>query len=122
MEVSCNVQAHWQECHRPGQIGPMPLISYDEVSLWAGMIREVVKDGRMPPWHADPKHGKFLNDRRLAATERDTLLTWIGQGCPRGDDRDLPAPKKFADGWSIGTPDAVFTTKKAHTVPAKAGP
>jgi peroxiredoxin/mono/diheme cytochrome c family protein len=121
-DVARIVQSHCQECHRPGQIGPMPLLTYDDVSLWSGMIREVVKDGRMPPWHADPKHGKFLNDRRLSAANRDTLLTWIAQGCPRGDDKDLPAPKKFADGWSIGRPDAVFTMKKQFTVPAKAGP
>ena len=121
-EVSRIVQNHCQECHRAGQIGPMPLVTYDDVSQWSGTIREVVKGGRMPPWYADPNHGKFRNDRRLADDERDTLLTWIAQGCPRGDDKDLPAAKKFADGWSIGTPDAVFTMTKEFTVPAKAGP
>src|SRR5262249_1420690 len=47
------LQNKCQECHRAGQIGPMPLQDYDDVTAWAGMIREVVKDGRMPPWHAD---------------------------------------------------------------------
>ena len=120
-QVSRIVQQHCQECHREGQIGPMPLLTYDDVSLWAGMIKEVVQQNRMPPWHADPKHGKFKNDRSLPAQERETLLTWIKQGCPRGDDKDLPTPKKFAEGWTIGVPDAVFTMAKEYKVPAKGG-
>lgn len=119
-DVARIVQQHCQECHRPGQIGPMPLLTYDDVSAWAQMIREVVEEKRMPPWHADPKHGKFRNDRSLPAAERTTLLTWIEQGCPRGDDKQLPAPRQFAEGWSIGKPDAVFTMPTAYSVPAKA--
>ncbi|HEV3236357.1 MAG TPA: redoxin domain-containing protein, partial [Gemmataceae bacterium] len=54
-EVSRIIQKNCQECHRPGQIGPMPLMNYDDVAAWADTIREVVADLRMPPWHADPK-------------------------------------------------------------------
>src|ERR1051325_2982576 len=108
-DVSRIVQNRCQECHRPGQIGPMPLLTYDDVSNWALMIREVVADNRMPPWHADPKIGHFKNDRRLSSDERTKLLAWIDAGCPEGDGKDLPAPRKFADGWTIGTPDAVLT-------------
>src|SRR5262249_33800277 len=78
------VQNHCQECHRPGQIGPMPLRTYEETTAWADTIREVVRDERMPPWYADPKHGKFSNDRRLPAEARRTLLAWLDQGMPRG--------------------------------------
>jgi peroxiredoxin len=119
-DISRIVQNRCQECHRPGQIGPMPLSTYDDVSSWAQMIQEVVSDNRMPPWHADPKHGKFKNDRRLSSEERGKLLTWIDAGCPKGDDKDLPEPKKFVEGWSIGEPDAVFTMQKPYTVPTKA--
>jgi peroxiredoxin len=120
-QVARIVQANCQECHRPGQIGPMPLLTYDDVSSWAGMIREVVEDRRMPPWHADPKHGTFRNDRSLSKEDRDALLTWIKQGCPRGDDKDLPEPRKFAESWTIGRPDVVLEMKKDFTVPAKGG-
>src|SRR6185503_2520824 len=106
--------------HRPGQIGPMPLLTYDDASSWSMMIREVVEEGRMPPWHADPKHGSFSNDRRLSAAERSKLLAWIDAGCPEGDRTDLPPAKKFPDGWTIGKPDAVFTFNDAVSVPAKA--
>src|SRR5262249_54042556 len=66
-------------------------------------------------------HGKFANDRSLSKEERQTLLSWIEQGSPRGDDKDLPAPKRFAEGWTIGQPDAVFTMPQEYTVPARAG-
>jgi peroxiredoxin len=118
--VSRIVQNRCQECHRPGQIGPMPLLTYDGVSAWSAMIREVVEEKRMPPWHADPRYGKFHNDRSLSKEDHDTLLAWIDQGCPKGDDKDLPAAKKFHEGWLMGKPDVVFTMPQEYKVPAKA--
>ena len=59
-------------CHRPGEIAPMSLLSYKDARPWAKSIRDEVEDGAMPPWHADPKHGKFLNDRSLSAEEKAT--------------------------------------------------
>src|SRR6185295_2492202 len=119
-EIAPILQNRCQECHRPGQIGPMPLMTYEDASSWSLMIREVVLDQRMPPWHADPKHGKFSNDRRLPQDERTKLLAWIDAGCPEGDSKDLPLAKKYTEGWTIGTPDIVFTFKDPITVPAKA--
>jgi peroxiredoxin len=114
------LQKHCQECHRAGQIGPMALMEYDDVVAWSDMIREVVTKKRMPPWHADPKHGRFDNDRSLPETDRATLLRWIEQGCAKGDAKELPPPVQFAEGWRIGTPDHVVLTPKPYTVPAKA--
>jgi peroxiredoxin len=114
------LQNHCQECHRPGQIGPMSLLTYKNAAAWSATIREVIEENRMPPWHADPRHGKFANDRRLPATDREALLAWIDQGCPEGDARDLPPPRKFEAGWRIGKPDTVLTMATAFKVPAKA--
>jgi peroxiredoxin len=122
-EVSRIVQSRCQECHRPGQIGPMPLLTYDDVSSWAETIKEVVTEKRMPPWHADEvHHGQFANERALTKAEYDTLLKWIELGCPKGDDRDLPAPRQFADTWTIGKPDVVIDMGTDFDVPAKAPP
>ena len=118
-DVSRILQNRCQECHRPGQIGPMPLLTYQDASSWAQMIHEAVSEKRMPPWHADSKHGKFSNDRRLSDDERKKLLTWIDAGCPEGKAADMPEAKKFADGWSIGQPDVVLNFKDAITIPAK---
>jgi peroxiredoxin len=114
------VQQRCQECHRPGQIGPMPLLSYDDVSNWSEMIREVVQERRMPPWHAAPGRLKFKNDRALSQQDRETLLGWIDQGCAKGEERELPAARKYADAWYIGKPDVVLTMPSEFTVPAKA--
>jgi peroxiredoxin len=120
-QVSRIIQNRCQECHRPGQIGPMELMNYDDVASWSAMIREVVTDKRMPPWYADPQHhGQFANERALARDEYDTLLKWIDLGCPRGDDSDLPPARQFADGWLIGKPDVVIEMPEEFKVPAKA--
>lgn len=117
--VSRILQKNCQECHRPGQIGPMALLTYDDAVSWAGPIREAVSDRRMPPWHADPNHGKFHNDRSLSTEDRKALLSWIEQGTPRGDNRDLPAPRTFPEGWTIGKPDIVFSMPRKFDVPAQ---
>jgi peroxiredoxin len=118
-DVSRILQNRCQECHRPNQIGPMALLTYDDVASWSETIREVIEDRRMPPWHADPKHGKFQNNRSLTQAERDTLLGWIKQGCPQGDPKDLPPAREFVEGWRIGKPDQVFTMNKEFHVPAE---
>ena len=56
------------ECHRDGEIAPFALTDYDEVVGWSEMIREVVDEERMPPWHANPAHGDFVNDCRYCRT------------------------------------------------------
>ena len=59
-------------CHRPGDIAPMSLRTYDEVRPWVKSIRKAIEGGVMPPWHADPAYGTWGNDRRLTDVERDT--------------------------------------------------
>jgi peroxiredoxin/mono/diheme cytochrome c family protein len=118
-QVSRILQNHCQECHRPGQIGPMPLLTYDDASAWADTIREVVAEKRMPPWHADAHFGKFSNDRSLPKEDLDTLLAWLDNGTPKGDDKDLPAPRTYPEGWQFGKPDMVFTMPKPYVVPAE---
>lgn len=120
--VASIIQNNCQECHRPGQIGPFALQNYDDAVAWAASIREVVSEQRMPPWFADPKIGKFSNDRSLPAKDKETLLAWIDQGCPKGDERDLPGPKGFVDGWVIGKPDVVFHMPEEFEVPADTPP
>ena len=112
------VQKRCQECHRPGEIGPFSLLEYPDAKKRSRRIREAILEERMPPWHADPRHGKFANDRRLTDDERETLLTWIDQGARRGDDKDLPPPLKFVEGWKIGEPDKVFAMAEDFKVPA----
>jgi len=112
------LQKNCQECHRPGQVGPMSLMTFEDVAAWADTIREVIQEERMPPWYADPRYGHFSNDRRLPSEDRKTLLAWLDEGTPRGNEKDLPAPREFVDGWVIGKPDVIFTMPEEYSVPA----
>ncbi len=106
-------------CHRQGEIAPMSLINYKEVRPWAKSIREKVVKREMPPWHADPAHGAWANDRRLSQKDIDTIVAWVDGGAPEGDPKDLPPPPKFAAGWQIGEPDIIFYMPEEYTVPAE---
>jgi hypothetical protein len=105
-------------CHRPGEIAPMSLLTYENARPWARSIRQQVASGQMPPWHATQPRGTFANDRRLSDKERDTLIRWVDAGAPQGDPKDLPPQPKFADGWEIGAPDTVLSMSKEFNVPA----
>lgn len=108
------------ECHRPGEIGPFALTNYSEVAGWADMIQEVIGEQRMPPWHADPRYGKFTNEKRLTDEEKRLIATWVAAGAPEGDPKDLPPAKSYVDGWSIPEPDQViWITDEPVKVPAE---
>ena len=117
-DVAPILYANCVTCHRPGEIGPMSLLSYKEARPWAKSIRDEVADGTMPPWHADPRHGKFANDRSLTAGQKDTLARWANGGAPEGDPKDAPAPPAFVEGWQLGEPDAVFQLPVEYKIPA----
>jgi len=106
------------ECHRPGEIAPMSLLTYESARPWAKSIKEKVSARIMPPWHADPQYGKFENDARLSAKEIETIVAWADAGAPKGDAKDLPPAPKFTEGWTIGQPDVVFAMPEEYSVPA----
>lgn len=119
-QISRILQNRCVECHRPGEVAPFSVTSYDEVVGWAEMIREVVHDGRMPPWSANPKYGHFSNDARLSEEEKQQIDRWVENGCPKGDDKDLPEPREFVAGWRMGEPDQViYMAEKPFEVPAE---
>lgn len=122
-QISRLLQNHCAECHRKGEIGPMEFADYGEVSGWADMIVEVVNENRMPPWHADPKHGDFINERRISTAEKQMLMDWVAAGTPMGELDQLPAPRQQAKStdWRLSRqPDAVFEMRaKPFTVPAE---
>jgi len=105
-------------CHRPGEIAPMSLLTYKDARPWVRSIGTKVANGSMPPWHADPAYGHFLNDRRLSDADRATIAKWIAAGAPEGNPSDLPAQPLYADGWTIGKPDAIFAIQEDYPIPA----
>jgi hypothetical protein len=113
------LQNRCQECHRPGEIGPMPLLTFRDTRPWAKAIREAVRTQKMPPWFADPCCGKFSNYRRLPPAEIDTLAHWADSGAMPGDANDAPPPRAWPEGGNLASPDAVLEMPKPFTVPAK---
>jgi thiol-disulfide isomerase/thioredoxin len=118
-EVAPILHARCASCHRPGQVAPFSLLTYDQAHRWSASIAEVIADNRMPPWHADPRYGHFANDRSLTPHERSVLTAWISQGAERGDQRVAPEPPKYPQGWSIGTPDLVYEMPETFLVQAE---
>ena len=120
-QISRVFAKHCLECHHRGDIGPFQMTEYNEVVGWAETIAEVIRDQRMPPWHANPKHGTFSNARRMTAAEKQLVYDWVQAGTPFGDKDDLPAPRKFIDGWRLPKePDAVFAmSRSSFRVPAE---
>jgi hypothetical protein len=111
------LQQHCQSCHRPGEIGPMPLVDYDGARKWASAIRQAVSSRKMPPWFADPHVGSFRNDRRLSDTDIRTITNWVDAGAPAGNASDAPKPVDWVEGWAIGKPESIFQMPVNFDVP-----
>lgn len=106
------------KCHRAGEVAPFALTDYDAASAWSETIAEVVEAGRMPPWHANPKYGEFLNDVRLTTEEKKLFLQWNQAGAPSGDLTQAPPTPDFAEGWQIPEPEVVYKMPEPFAVPA----
>jgi mono/diheme cytochrome c family protein len=117
-QVARIIQEKCQDCHHPNTAAPFALMNYEDAVNWAAMMKEVVLQRRMPPWHADPRFGNFREERRLSQDEIETVVAWINNGTPQGNPRDLPAPVDYPDGWRIGTPDVVLELPREVTLPA----
>ena len=100
-QVSRIFQKHCVECHRTGDIAPFTLTDYDEVVGWAETIAEVIQLQRMPPWHANPEHGHFLNQRLMTDVEKQLVYDWVSAGAPEGDPKNLPPARTFHEGWQL---------------------
>src|SRR4029077_6355253 len=98
-DVAPIFQKACQNCHRPGSIAPMSLLTYEDARPWARSIKDRVERRSMPPWHVDRTVGirKFKDDISLSDKEIATIASWIDAGAPRGNPADMPAPKLFDD-------------------------
>lgn len=114
-------RAHCGGCHRPGGVGPMSLVSYDEARPWAQSIKEEVVSLRMPPRYAEPGFGPIRNGHTLSARELDTIVDWATGGTPEGPRAQAPSTKTAPaadEGWRLGPPDLELSLEEPFTLTA----
>lgn len=118
-DIAPILRKHCAECHRPNTAAPFSLITYEQVAGKANTIAEVVRDERMPPWYAAPRHTEFYNSRGLSAKERELVQQWVKGGKLKGDEAKLPKmPTEVPPKWRIKTPDLVLQAPE-HELPAE---
>jgi peroxiredoxin len=102
------LQNNCQSCHRPGEVGPFPLMTFNQAVTWCTDIKDVTQNRKMPPWK--PVEGlAFQHERRLSDKDLTTLAAWVDSNTPEGDPKDAPPPAHFSDGWQLGKPDLILT-------------
>ena len=112
-DVATIIQENSTVCHRSGGIGPMELVTYEDVRLYAPLIKIKVRDRLMPPYYYDTDIGiqELQHDWRLSQEDINTVVAWVDQGAPLGDPADMPPPAdlRATDEWSLaaefGPPD-----------------
>jgi hypothetical protein len=111
------VYKHCTSCHRPGEIGPFSLTSYNEVSSWGTMIKYVTSINYMPPWKPDPNYRKYQKENYLSATQKQQIVDWVDQGMPQGNPSLEPPLPVFPSGSQVGVPDKVVSFSQKHMHP-----
>jgi hypothetical protein len=121
-DVAPILQRACQNCHRPGSMAPMSLLTFEDARPWARSIKQKVAGREMPPWFIDRHVGiqKFKNDPSLTDAEIATITKWVDAGAPMGNPADMPPPRQFADQnkWAMGTPDVVIRMPKPYKLAA----
>ncbi len=102
-------------CHRNGEIGPMPFTNYQEVAAFAPTIAQVVQTGYMPPWPPDPGYRPLVGERVLTPQEKQLIVDWAAAGAPQGNPALEPALPNFPSGSVLGTPDLVLPMAQKFT-------
>jgi len=117
-DIAPIVYQYCSACHRPGEAGPFPLLSYQDVRKHGRQIAAVTQTRFMPPWLPEPGELKFADERRLSDEQIATIRAWVDQGMLEGKASDLPAKPKFVEGWQLGQPDLILKAEKPYMLPA----
>jgi mono/diheme cytochrome c family protein len=117
-DIAPILYANCATCHRPGEVAPFPLLTYQDAAKRASLIAGAVGGRFMPPWKAEPGFGDFAGERRLTDAQITLIKDWAKAGAPEGDPGVKPQPPKFVDGWQAGQPDQVLTIPVKYSLPA----
>ncbi len=120
-DIAPVVFAHCAGCHHPGGIGPVSVLTYQDVRKHGSQIAAVTQRRYMPPWPPEPGHGDFADDRRLSDTQIHLIAQWLKEGAQEGSPADLPAVPNFSSGWQMGRPDLILRMPKPFVMEASGG-
>jgi len=116
------LQKNCQSCHRPGEIGPMALLTYEQARPYARAMKRATESKKMPPWFADSSVQHYSNDMSLSTADIATIGSWADAGAPEGNPADAPPARQFGEGWNIvgagKTPDKVVQMPAIYQIPA----
>jgi hypothetical protein len=118
-DVERIIQKNCQDCHRPGQVAPFSLLTYEQAKKRSNDLANVATDRRMPPWPADHKFGGPFRDARvLSNDDLKTIQDWVANGSPEGDKADAPPARTFSSEWPLGNPDLLLTMPEPYELAA----
>jgi hypothetical protein len=117
-DIAPIIYAHCAPCHRPGEAGPFPLLTYQDVKRRAAQIAAVTARRYMPPWLPEHGYGEFAGEQRLTDGQIRTIDEWVKTGAAEGPADAIPAPPPFTEGWQLGQPDLVVEAPSGFEVPA----
>jgi len=113
-DIAPIIYNHCTQCHREGEIGPIPLTNYQEVSQYGAMIAYATSSGHMPPWSPDPEYTTFIGQNVLTDEEIEMIHQWVLTGMAEGDPQLEPELPEFPQGSQIGEPDMVITMDQPY--------
>lgn len=117
-EIAPIIYKYCAPCHRAGEAGPFPLLTYEDTAKFARQIAVIAERRIMPPWLPEPGDLKFAGELRLSEEQIALFQRWADEGTPRGEASDLPPAPQFTPGWQLGKPDLVLQAKKAYSLAA----
>ncbi len=115
-DIAPIVYEHCASCHRPGEAGPFPLLTFDDVKKHARQIVTVTQSRFMPPWLPQAGYGDFTDENRLTPEQIRKIADWVAQGTPEGVESEIPPPPQFTSGWQLGPPDLIVEAPEAFTL------
>lgn len=108
---------HCAVCHRKGEAGPFPLVSYRDVKKRAKMIAHVTETRFMPPWPANREYQSYANERGLSDEQIAMIQRWYEEGAPEGSSDKLPPLPDFDRASALGSPDMIVSMKDTVWIP-----
>lgn len=82
-DIAPIMERHCIRCHKVGEIGPMPLATYEQVKQWSPHIRAAISVRKMPADQSG-EHNRRFYEQTLKERDMSILLTWIDAGMPEG--------------------------------------